>query len=94
MFGECHAHIFMDGINYREAVKCHKDGADEKIIREHLEAYKKAGISFVRDGGDPYGASVLARKLAPEYDTTIVPLLLPYTRQDIMEVLWEKALRI
>ena len=68
MFGECHAHIFMDGINYREAVKCHKDGADEKIIREHLEAYKKAGISFVRDGGDPYGASVLARKLAPEYD--------------------------
>ena len=67
MFGECHAHIFMDGINYREAVKCHKDGADEKIIREHLEAYKKAGISFVRDGGDPYGASVLARKLAPEY---------------------------
>lgn len=53
MFGECHAHIFMDGINYREAVKCHKDGADEKIIREHLEAYKKAGISFVRDGGDP-----------------------------------------
>lgn len=68
MFGECHAHIFMDGINYREAVKCHKDGADEKIIREHLEAYKKAGISFVRDGGDPYGASVLARKLVPEYD--------------------------
>ena len=41
MFGECHAHIFMDGINYREAVKCHKDGADEKIIREHLEAYKR-----------------------------------------------------
>ena len=30
MFGECHAHIFMDGINYREAVKCHKDGADGK----------------------------------------------------------------
>lgn len=67
MFGECHAHIFMNGINYREAVKCHKDGADEKIIREHLEAYRKAGVNFVRDGGDPYGASVLARKLAPEY---------------------------
>ena len=94
MFGECHAHIFMDGINYREAVKCHKDGADEKIIREHLEAYKKAGISFVRDGGDPYGLLFWPGSWRRSMISTIVPLLLPYTRQDIMEVLWEKALRI
>ena len=32
-----------------------------------LEAYKEAGVSFVRDGGDPYGVSELAAKLAPEY---------------------------
>lgn len=67
MFGECHAHIFMDGVNYRQAVERYKNGVDEKNIREHLEAYRKEGVTFVRDGGDPYGASVLARRLAPEY---------------------------
>ena len=40
------------------------------MISEHLAAYQKAGISYVRDGGDPYGAGVLARSLAPEYGIT------------------------
>ena len=26
MFGECHAHIIMDGVNYRHAVEVHKNG--------------------------------------------------------------------
>ena len=26
MFGECHAHVIMDGINYKAAVALHKDG--------------------------------------------------------------------
>ena len=34
MFGECHAHIIMDGVNYRHAVDMHKNGSDDKIIRE------------------------------------------------------------
>ena len=52
MFGECHAHIIMDGVNYRHAVDMHKNGPDDKIIREHLKAYQERGIVFVRDGGD------------------------------------------
>ena len=28
---------------------------------------KKQRVSFVRDGGDPYGVAELAAKLAPEY---------------------------
>ena len=67
MLGECHAHIFMDGINSREAVSRHKNTPDEKAVRACLEAYREAGIEFVRDGGDPYGVSFLAKKLAPEY---------------------------
>lgn len=54
MLGECHAHIFMDGINYREAVSRHRNTPDEKAVRACLNAYKEAGIEFVRDGGDPY----------------------------------------
>lgn len=67
MLGECHAHIFMDGIDYHQAVQRHKDRPEEQAVRACLEAYRAAGVSFVRDGGDPYGVSVLAKKLAPEY---------------------------
>ena len=67
MFGECHAHIIMDGVNYRHAVDMHKNGPDDKIIREHLKAYQKRGIAFVRDGGDALGVSARAKELAPEY---------------------------
>ena len=67
MFGECHAHVIMDGINYQVAVKRHEYGPDERLVRNCLETYQKAGVSFVRDGGDARGVSALARKLAPEY---------------------------
>ena len=67
MFGECHAHIIMDGVNYRHAVDMHKNGPDDKIIREHLKAYQERGIAFVRDGGDALGVSARAKELAPEY---------------------------
>ena len=57
----------MDGVNYRHAVDMHKNGPDDKIIREHLKAYQKRGIAFVRDGGDALGVSARAKELAPEY---------------------------
>ena len=67
MFGECHAHVIMDGKNYKAAVALHKNGPDEQAIREHLAAWQQADITFVRDGGDAYGVSELARELAGEY---------------------------
>ena len=67
MFGECHAHLFMNGYNYHEAVKLHRDGPKEDDIREKLRLYQKQGVTFVRDGGDTLGVSALARKIAPEY---------------------------
>lgn len=75
MFGECHAHLFMDGVNYRDAVKDHENGVNIGRVREHLQAYKDAGVSFVRDGGDRYGVSAAARKIAGEYGITyLTPL--------------------
>ena len=31
MFGECHAHLIMDGLNYRRAVDLHADGVKDKV---------------------------------------------------------------
>ena len=67
MFGECHAHIFMDAANYKKAVSRHKNGVDESVIRDHFEAYREKGISFVRDGGDYLGVTERAKEIAPEY---------------------------
>ena len=53
MFGECHAHALMNGVNYREAVALHREKANEEAVRQCLRAYQEAEVSFVRDGGDP-----------------------------------------
>lgn len=68
MFGECHAHIFLNGYDYRKAVETQKNGPQDALIRAHLEEYRKRGIRFVRDGGDHYGVSKRAARLAPEYE--------------------------
>lgn len=67
MFGECHAHIIMDGKNYKEAVSLHRDEIKEEVIRTHFRMWKELGITFVRDGGDALGVSRRAKELAPEY---------------------------
>lgn len=67
MFGECHAHIIMDGKNYKEAVDLHKEEIKEEVIRAHLQEWKALGITFVRDGGDALGVSRRAKDLAAEY---------------------------
>lgn len=67
MLGENHAHIFMNGVNYRQAVKEHEKGPEDSLIRSRLRAYQGKGVSFVRDGGDYLHVSERARELAQEY---------------------------
>ena len=67
MFGENHAHIFMNGLNYRAAVNCHKSGVDTDVIHKHFRTYQEKGVSFVRDGGDALGVSEKAREIASKY---------------------------
>ena len=67
MFGECHAHVIMDGANYRKAVDLHADGVKDEVIRRHLQEYQRRQITFVRDGGDALGVSLRTKALAPEY---------------------------
>ena len=70
MLGECHAHVIMDGKNYKEAVSLHKYGVVEDVIHQCFSKYHCAGASFIRDGGDCYGVSKRAKELAPEYGIT------------------------
>lgn len=67
MFGENHAHIFMNAVNYREAVRQHETAVDEGVIRAHFKAYQEKGVVFVRDGGDFLHVSEKAREIAGEY---------------------------
>lgn len=70
MFGECHAHLLMDGVNYREAVKLHENGVKDEDIRAKFSEYVKREIFYVRDGGDRHGVSARAAQLAPEFGIT------------------------
>ena len=67
MFGECHAHIIMDGENYRHAVSLHADEVQDDVIRRHFQKYVDRQIFFIRDGGDSYGVSLRAKHLASEF---------------------------
>lgn len=78
MLGDCHIHMVLDGVcDYREAMGRHKEAPDEVFVRKTLSQYKKAGMTFLRDGGDKYGASKLAAELAPEYGLTYLTPIYP-----------------
>lgn len=57
MFGECHAHIFANGYNYKKAVLTHQNVPDEQEIRKNLKAYQDAG-NIRKRWGRSFGASL------------------------------------
>lgn len=67
MLGDCHIHMVLDGIYYKKAMDRHRVQPDDGWIRATLSAYRAAGITFLRDGGDAFGAGKRAAALAPEY---------------------------
>ena len=79
MFGECHAHVIMDGMNYKAAVALHKNGVCQEAVRTHLEAYQKAGITFVRDGEMPGELRAMLDPWQRNMALTIGHRCLPFT---------------
>lgn len=67
MFGECHAHIALDGSDYRAAMELHRQRVDESAIHMLFREYRNREITFVRDGGDAWGVSCVAKRIAPRY---------------------------
>lgn len=67
MRSDCHIHMVLDGLFWKNAIARHKEGADEVYIRQVLARYQALGTEYLRDGGDRWGAGELAARLAPEY---------------------------
>ena len=75
---DCHMHMILDGYDWKRAIRRHEEKPDEQWIRETLGRYKDLGFTYLRDGGDRWGAGKKARELAPEYGiryrTPLAPL--------------------
>ena len=75
---DCHMHMVLDGVYWKDAMARHAAGADESFVRRTLQTYRDAGFTYLRDCGDKLGAGKQARELAPaygiEYRTPLSPL--------------------
>ena len=67
---DCHIHMVLDGAYWKSAIARHAEGADVAWIENVLAAYRAAGFTYLRDGGDRWGAGKAARELAGRYGIT------------------------
>ena len=78
MRADCHMHMVLDGVEWRNAIRRHSENLNIPWIREQLEIYRDLGFEYLRDGGDRWGVGKMARELAPEYGivyrTPLAPL--------------------
>lgn len=81
MLGDCHIHMVLDGEDYRRALGRHRQQVQDDWIRECLSGYARAGIRFLRDGGDALGAAKRAGELAAEYGIVYRTPLFPICRK-------------
>jgi len=77
MRADCHMHMILDGYEWRSAIARHREKPDEAFIREVLATYQKLGYTYLRDGGDRWGAGKRSRELATEYGITYRTPLAP-----------------
>ena len=78
MYSDCHIHMILDGVYYRSAIDSQKESPDITLIRKRLQAYRDAGIFYLRDGGDNWGVGKCAAEMAGEfgieYRTPVFPI--------------------
>ena len=71
-------HMVLDGVYWKDAIARHRSGADLEFVRRTLDAYRRQGYTYLRDGGDRWGVGAAARDLAGEYGivyrTPLAPL--------------------
>lgn len=77
MYADCHMHMVLDGIDWKAAIGRHQEGPDRPWIRRVLQTYQQLGVTYLRDGGDRWGAGAAARALASEYGITYRTPLAP-----------------
>lgn len=67
MIVDCHIHMVLDGTDWKAAIARHRQAVDEAWVRKILARYQALGFTYLRDGGDRWGAGKRARELAGEY---------------------------
>ncbi len=73
-------HALLDGANWRAAIDRHRAGPDDGWLHAMLKTYQDLGYSYLRDGGDRFGAGARARELASLYGITYRTPLAPLCR--------------
>ena len=81
MRADCHMHMVLDGIDWKQAIARHSLRPDEGFIRAALATYRDRGITYLRDGGDRWGVGAKAREFAPDYGITYRTPLAPICRR-------------
>ena len=78
MLCDCHMHMILDGVDWKNAIGRHRDAPNLSFIHQVLAQYREQGFTYLRDGGDRWGAGKMAREIAPEYGiryrTPLAPL--------------------
>ena len=77
MTADCHMHMILDGYDWKSAIQRHREKPEDGFIRGVLHTYQQLGITYLRDGGDRWGAGKRARELAGEYGITYRTPLAP-----------------
>ena len=67
---DCHMHMILDGFEWKSAIARHAEKPDDNFIHQILARYRDLGYTYLRDGGDRWGAGARARDLACQYGIT------------------------
>ena len=78
---DVHIHMVLDGADWKAALRRHSNGAEDAFVRAALERYRAGGYTYLRDGGDRWGAGKRARELSGQYGITYRTPLAPLCKQ-------------
>ena len=81
MKADCHIHMVLDAVDWKNAIARHSTDPDISWIRETLSQYQSQGVTYLRDGGDRWGVGALARSIAHEYGITYKTPLAPLCKE-------------
>lgn len=77
MRGDYHIHMVLDGLDWKAAIARHQTVPNDDFIHKTLQLYRQQGYTYLRDGGDRWGAGLRAKQLAPRYGITYRTPLAP-----------------
>lgn len=81
MKADCHMHMVLDGVNWKQAIGRHAGGVNMSYVHEILGRYAQAGYTYLRDGGDRWGTGAAARFAARDYGICYRTPLAPLCRK-------------